>query len=65
LGFVPIEDMRGLYEGSLAIVMPTYFGPTNIPPLEAWTLEKPLIYSTHLAEQAGDAALLIDPNNAK
>jgi len=64
LGFVPIEDMRGLYEGSLAIVMPTYFGPTNIPPLEAWTLEKPLIYSTHLAEQAGDAALLIDPNNA-
>lgn len=64
LGFVPIEDMRGLYEGALAILMPTYFGPTNLPPLEAWSLNKPLIYSVHLAEQAGDAALFIDPDNA-
>jgi glycosyltransferase involved in cell wall biosynthesis len=64
LGFVPTEDIRGLYEGSLAVLMPTYFGPTNLPPLEAWTLEKPLIYSEHLIEQAGDAALLINPDNA-
>ena len=63
LGFVPIEDMRGLYEGSLAVVMPTYFGPTNLPPLEAWSLGKPLIYSAHLEEQAGNAALLINPDN--
>jgi glycosyltransferase involved in cell wall biosynthesis len=64
LGFVPAEDMRGLYESSIAVVMPTYFGPTNLPPLEAWSLGKPLIYSAHLAEQAGDAALLVDPDNA-
>ena len=64
LGFVPTEDMQGLYKGALAVVMPTYFGPTNIPPLEAWSLNKPLIYSAHLSEQAGDAALLIDPDNA-
>lgn len=63
LGFVPAEDMRELYEGALAVVMPTYFGPTNLPPLEAWLFEKPLIYSRHLSEQAGEAALLIDPNN--
>jgi glycosyltransferase involved in cell wall biosynthesis len=64
LGFVPAEDMRGLYIGCRAIVMPTYFGPTNIPPLEAWVIGRPLIYSSHLREQAGDAAILIDPDDA-
>ncbi len=63
LGFVPSEDMRGLYENATAVVMPTYFGPTNMPPLEAWAHGKPLIYSAHLAEQARDAALLVDPDN--
>lgn len=65
LGFVPQEDMRGLYEGCRAVVMPTYFGPTNIPPLEAWTIGKPLIYSSLFARQAGDAALCIDPDDAQ
>ncbi len=64
LGFVPSEDMRGLYENAMAVVMPTYFGPTNLPPLEAWSLGVPLIYSVHLGEQAGNAALLVDPDNA-
>ncbi|NND81332.1 MAG: glycosyltransferase family 4 protein [Gammaproteobacteria bacterium] len=65
LGFVDSEDLRGLYEGALAIVMPTYFGPTNLPPLEAWTIGKPLIYSSHLASHAGNAAVLVDPDNAE
>ena len=64
LGFVPAEDMRGLYSGCRAVVMPTYFGPTNLPPLEAWMIGKPLIYSSHLHEQAGDAAILVDPDEA-
>ena len=64
LGFVPSEDMRGLYKNAMAVVMPTYFGPTNLPPLEAWSLGVPLIYSAHLVEQAGNAALLFDPDNA-
>ena len=42
--------------------MPTYFGPTNLPPLEAFKLEIPLIYPNlkGMNEQIGDAALLID-----
>lgn len=64
LGFVPHEDLRGLYEGCGAVVMPTYFGPTNLPPLEAWSIGKPLIYSSICAKQAGDAALLVDPDDA-
>jgi glycosyltransferase involved in cell wall biosynthesis len=63
LGFVPVEDMRGLYESTIAIVMPTYFGQTNLPPLEAWLMGKPLIYSSYYSEQSGDAALHIDPDN--
>ncbi len=64
LGFVPSEDMRRLYENATAVVMPTYFGPTNLPPLEAWSLGVPLIYSVQLAEQAGKAALLVNPDSA-
>ncbi|CAM8355064.1 glycosyltransferase [Candidatus Methylopumilus planktonicus] len=64
LGFVPSEDMTRLYQNAVAVVMPTYFGPTNIPPLEAWSMGVPLIYSAHLAEQAGNAALLVDPDSA-
>lgn len=64
IGFAPAEDMRGLYEGCHAVVMPTYFGPTNIPPLEAWLLGKPVIYSAHLQEQVWDAALLADADDA-
>ncbi len=65
LGFVESADLRGLYEGCGAVVMPTYFGPTNLPPLEAWSAGKPLIYSAGIGEQVGDAALLVDPDAAE
>jgi len=64
LGFVPAEHMHGLYDGCKAVVMPTYFGPTNLPPLEAWMIGKPLVYSAHLKEQAGDAAVYANPDSA-
>ena len=64
LGFLPSEHMKAIFDGCLAVVMPTYFGPTNIPPLEAWLMRKPLIYSRHLEEQVGDAAILVDPDKA-
>lgn len=64
LGFAPAEDMRGLYEGCAAVLMPTYFGPTNLPPLEAWAMERPLIYSSRCAAHAGDAALCVDADDA-
>jgi glycosyltransferase involved in cell wall biosynthesis len=64
VGFVPAEDLLGLYKSSIAVIMPTYFGPTNLPPIEAWLLGKPLIYSSHLAKQVSNAALLVDPDKA-
>ena len=67
LGYVPDEDMPELYRRALALVMPTYFGPTNIPPLEAMTVGCPMAISNIYAmpEQVGDAALLFDPNSVE
>ena len=49
----------------LALVMPTFFGPTNLPPLEAFSIGVPVIYPdlSGLRDQVEDAALLIDLND--
>jgi glycosyltransferase involved in cell wall biosynthesis len=60
LGFVPSSDLAALYRGASALVMASYFGPTNLPPLEAWMVGAPVIYPRAFAGQAGDAALLFD-----
>ena len=65
LDFLPADDVKMLYQNCKAVIMPTYFGPTNLPPFEAWALSKPLIYSEHLVGQVGDGALCIDPNSAE
>src|SRR5262249_16339764 len=65
LGYIPDEDMSGLFAGAEALVVPTFFGPTNIPPLEAWSLGCPVITSDirGIREQMGDAAILVDPRS--
>lgn len=65
LGLVADEDIPPLYEEALCLVMPTYCGPTNLPPLEAVTLGCPVIYSDlpGCREQMGDAALYCDLAN--
>jgi len=67
LDYVPDEDMSGLYAGAMALVMPTFFGPTNIPALEAWAFGCPVITSDirGIRQQSGDAALLVDPRSAE
>jgi glycosyltransferase involved in cell wall biosynthesis len=66
VGHVPDPDVRGFYERARALVMPTFFGPTNIPPLEANALGCPVLVSDIYAmrDQLGDAALYFDPNSA-
>jgi glycosyltransferase involved in cell wall biosynthesis len=62
LGLVPDQDIPALYQGAVALVMPSYFGPTNLPPMEAVTLDCPVICSDFPGsrEQMGDAALYCD-----
>ena len=63
--FVSDQELIALYKNSLALVMPTFFGPTNLPPLEAFKIGVPVIYPdlNGLREQVGHAALLIDLND--
>ena len=65
LPYVPDALMAGLYLGSVGLVMPTFFGPTNIPILEAWRMGRPVITSDirGVRSQAGDGALLVDPSS--
>ncbi len=65
IGFVSSDELLALYRHSTALVMPTWFGPTNIPPLEAFWVGTPVIYSDleGLREQVDGAALLCDLNN--
>lgn len=65
LGYAPDSDMAALYSTARALVMPTYFGPTNIPQLEAFALGCPVATSRIYAipDQVGDAALLFDPSS--
>lgn len=67
LGYVPAEDLAPLYAEAVALAMPTFFGPTNIPVLEAWALDCPVLTSDirGIREQVGDAAILADPRSVE
>ena len=66
LGYVPNADLAGIYRRARGLIMPTFFGPTNIPPLEAMACACPVIVSDiyGMREQCGDAALYFDPASA-
>ena len=63
LGFVPQEDIPHLYQNAFALTFVTFFGPDNLPPIEAMALGCPVIASnvSGATEQLGDAALFVDP----
>lgn len=65
LGFIKDEQITYLYKHAIAMIMPTYFGPTNLPPLEAMALGCPAIVSNRYAmpEQLGEAGLFFDPDS--
>ena len=63
LDYVHENDIPFLYLKSQALIMPTFSGPTNIPPWEAFKMEVPVIYSNifSIKEVYGDAVAYIDP----
>lgn len=65
LGYVADADMPEFYRRARALVMPTYYGPTNIPPMEAFVVGCPVAISGiyGMPEQVGDAALLFNPDS--
>ena len=65
LGFVSINELAWLYTHARCMVMPTFFGPTNIPPLEAMHFGCPVAVSGiyGMPDQLGDAALYFRPDD--
>jgi glycosyltransferase involved in cell wall biosynthesis len=65
LGYVPRHDLKELYENAFALTFVSFFGPDNLPPLEAFSVGCPVIASdvSGAPEQLGEAALLVDPKN--
>jgi glycosyltransferase involved in cell wall biosynthesis len=67
LGFVSPMELRGLYKLCRAAVIPTKFEAASFPLWEAFMMGVPVACSnvTSLPQQAGDSALLFDPDNSE
>lgn len=65
--YIPDDDMAVMYHCAHALLMPTFYGPTNIPPLEAMACGCPAAVSRiyGMPEQLGDAALYFDPESVE
>jgi len=63
IGFVPQGDLPALYRGALALTYVSFFGPENMPPLEAFAFGCPVIAAnvSGAEEQMDGCALLINP----
>lgn len=67
MGFVSNEELFTFYKNAIALVMPTYLGPSNMPPLEAANLGCPVLLSDLEGhrEMMGDYATYFDPTNVE
>ena len=66
-GYLEDEDLCALYSTCSAFVYPSLYEGFGLPPLEAMACGAPVITSRipSLMETVGDAARLVDPNNAR
>jgi alpha-1,3-rhamnosyl/mannosyltransferase len=65
LQYVPSEDLLPIFKYATALVWPSLNEGFGLPVLEAFAAGLPVVTSntTSLPEVAGDAALLVDPEN--
>ncbi len=65
IGYVPPERRRGLYEGALALLIPSHHEGFGLPPLEAMATGVPVVASNRgaLPEVVGDAGLVVNPDD--
>ncbi len=66
-GFVELSDMPAVYSMARALVFPSHYESFGIPIVEAMACGCPVVTSTTSAcpEVAGEAALLVDPNDVE
>jgi len=67
LSYVSNYEVCHLYSQAQALVMPTFNGPTNLPPLEAFALGCPVVISDIFKEsdQLRSGVLLFDPRSSE
>jgi glycosyltransferase involved in cell wall biosynthesis len=67
LGYVPQEDLPGLYSLATVFAFPSLYEGFGLPPLEAMACGTPVLTSqdSAMAEICGEAALLVDPHSAE
>jgi len=64
LDYVSNIQKNTLMQSSQGLIFPSYFGPTNIPPQEAWAFEILVAISNiHSKHYIGNAAVLFDPSD--
>jgi glycosyltransferase involved in cell wall biosynthesis len=65
LGHVSRDTLRALYQHALVLCYVSFFGPENLPPLEAFGLGCPVIAADvpGASEQLGDAAIRVNPSD--
>ncbi len=66
LGYVSDNELHAIYHLASALVFPSLYEGFGLPPLEAMAVGTPVVASTGgaLPEVLGDAALLVEPNDA-
>jgi glycosyltransferase involved in cell wall biosynthesis len=67
LGFVERADLVALYRGAEMLVFASCFGPENLPPLEAFCFDCPVVSADYVGsdEQLGDAAVRVPAFSAE
>jgi glycosyltransferase involved in cell wall biosynthesis len=64
VGYVTDQELFELYKSCEALVMPSYFGPTNIPPVEAWSIGVPVLYASLNRIHGKNACLYFNANSS-
>lgn len=67
LDYINEEQLAYIYSKARGLVLPTFFGPTNIPPIEALLYDCPIMISDIFAsrQQCKEAAIYFNPHNPK